>query len=90
MTLTEQIELQFIGSDYKGEEETERLLGEIVGAPAKCYDVVIDDGVDDDETEDVYIMRACFCFDGDPTIVRLYYGDVTEEICYVDVAEPAI
>ena len=54
------------------------------------YDTVIDDGADDDETEDQYVMRACFESERGDVVVRVYYGDVTEEIGYVDVTETAI
>ena len=42
------------------------------------------------ETEDQYVMRACFSTEHDEYIVRVYYGDVTEEIGYVDVDEPGV
>ena len=90
MTLTERIQTALIGSDYMGVNETEQLLSDIVGHEMTWYDTCIDDGADDDETEDQYVMRACFSDDGYDTVVRVYYGDVTEEIGYVDVVEPAI
>ena len=90
MTLTEKIQTALIGSDYMGISETEVLLSSIVGKNVSHYDTCIDDGADDDETEDQYVMRACFSTDNDDIIVRIYYGDVTEEIGYVDVSEPAI
>ena len=43
--------------------------------------------LDDDETEDSYVMYASFKFADKPMIVRIYYGDVTEEIGYVEVKE---
>ena len=90
MTLAEKIQTALIGSDYMGISETEELLSSIVGKNVSHYDTCIDDGADDDETEDQYVMRACFSTDNDDIIVRIYYGDVTEEIGYVDVSEPAI
>ncbi len=90
MTLTEKIQTSLIGSKYQGVAETEELLSEIVGEEMTWYDTCIDDGADDDETEDTYVMRACFSDRADRVIVRIYYGDVTEEIGYVDVAETAI
>ena len=85
--LTEKIQSYFIGSRYRGDLATEDMLTELVGEKAHCYDKVIDDGADYDETEDVYVMRACFDFDNCDIVVHIYYGDVTEEIGYVDVAE---
>lgn len=90
MTLTEKIQTALIGSDYAGADDTEKLLSELTGKKMRCYDVVIDDGADDDETEDQYVMRACFTDNTGTITIRVYYGDVTEEIGYVDVSEPAI
>lgn len=89
MTLTEKIQTALIGSDYMGISEAEKLLSSIIGRNVSHYDTCIDDGADDDETEDQYVMRACFSTDNDDIIVRIYYGDVTEEIGYVDVSETA-
>ena len=90
MTLTEKIQTSLIGADFPGIAETEDILSDNIGQPVSWYDTVIDDGVDEDETEDQYVMRACFSTERDDVIVRIYYGDVTEEIGYVDVAESAI
>ena len=84
-TLKEKIETTFIGSDWKGEEETAETLKEIVGLKCECYDTGIDDGVDDDESDDAYIMYASFRFENSPLVVRIVYGDVTEEIGDVEV-----
>lgn len=84
-TLKEKIETTFIGSDWKGEEETAEILKEIVGLKCECYDAGIDDGVDDDESEDICIMYASFRFKNSPLVVRIVYGDVTEEIGDVEV-----
>ncbi len=84
-TLKEKIETIFIGSDWKGEEETAEILKEIVGLKCECYDADIDDGVDDDESEDTYIMYASFRFENSPLVVRIVYGNVTEEIGDVEV-----
>ena len=55
----------------------------------KCnmYASVIDDGVDEDETEDNYVMKDCFEFENSDLTVRIYYGDVTREIGYVEVED---
>ena len=89
MDITEKIQTELIGSDYRGVGETEEILSEICGEPITWYDTCIDDGADDDETEDSYVMKACFSNRDDSIIIRIYYGDVTEEIGYVDVAETA-
>lgn len=90
MTLTEKIQTALIGADFPGVMETEQILSDIIGCPVQWYDTVIDDGADNDETEDQYVMRACFSTDRDDITIRVYYGDVTEEIGYVDVSETAI
>ena len=90
MTLTEKIQDAFIGAKYLGAQRMEEELTNLIGLRMHCYDSVIDDGADDDETEDQYVMRDCFSDDRGSITVRVYYGDVTEEIGYVDVNEPAI
>ena len=85
LALKGKIETEFIGGHYEGDEETEKILSKIVGKPVKWYDTKIDDGVDDDETEDEYIMKSCFSTEDDKIIVGIYYGDVSDEIGYVNV-----
>ena len=48
------------------------------------YDQVIADAAAGDDIEDEYVMKACFDFKEIDGEVRIYYGDVTEEIGYVD------
>ena len=82
--IKQEIEREFIGGHYDGINATEEILSNIVGQAVKHYDTCIDDGVDEDEAEDTYVMRACFTNENNITI-RIFYGDVTEEIGYVDV-----
>ena len=82
--IKQEIEREFIGGRYDGISATEEILSNIVGQAVKHYDTCIDDGADGDETEDVYVMKACFSNENNITI-RIFYGDVTEEIGYVDV-----
>ena len=81
-----EIQREFIGGRYDGETATEEILTNIIGQSVEWYDTYIDDGVDDDETEDEYVMKSCFSTKDDKIIVRTYYGDVTEEIAYVSVS----
>lgn len=90
MTLTEKIQTELIGTEYDGVNTTEEILTKLVGRNVSWYDTDIDDGADDDETEDKYVMKSCFSTDNDDVIIRIYYGDVTREIGYVDVAETAV
>jgi len=82
--IKQEIEREFIGSRYNGITATEEILTNIVGQAIKHYDTCIDDGADGDETEDVYVIKACFTNEDNITI-RIFYGDVTEEIDYVNV-----
>ena len=84
-TLKEKIETLFIGGKYKGAEQTAEELSKIVGAKCKWHDSGIDDGVDDDETKDRYVIYSSFSFEVSPFVVKMFYGDVTEEIGYVEV-----
>ena len=85
LTFLGKIQNEFIGSRYLGIEETENILTHIAGEPIKWCDTKIDDGIDNDETEDTYVMKACFSTKDDEIVVGIYYGDVSEEIGYVNV-----
>lgn len=82
--IKKEIEREFIGGRYDGISATEEILSNIVGQAVKHYDTCIDDGADGDETEDTYVMMACFTNENNITI-RIFYGDATEEIGYVNV-----
>lgn len=75
----------FNGREFTTEEDIEKELTELVGHKAHCYDTKIDDGVDDEDDEDEYVMLSAFEFDDINIIVRMYYGDVTNEITYITV-----
>lgn len=83
--IKELVEKTFIGANYNGDEETEKELSNLLGGKWRCYDTKIDDGVDDDETEDEYIMVSCFENEQGNIDILIYYGDVTDEITYVQV-----
>lgn len=83
--IKQEIEREFIGGRYDGISTTEEILTNIVGQSVKHYDTKISDGVDEDETEDVYVMKACFSTSNSQIKIGIYYGDVTEEIGYVNV-----
>ena len=85
MTLAEKIQTELIGSRYDSATEMEAILTQIVGENVSWYDSNIDDGVDDDETEDMYVMRDAFSTDDNKINIRIYYGDMTGEITYVSV-----
>lgn len=87
LTLTEKIQNEFIGSRYDDAGDACAKLTAIVGTPCRCYDSEIADWVSDDEAEDYYVMKDCFDFEDSNLVVRIYYGNVTKEIGYVDVTE---
>ena len=84
--IEKEIRAEFIGGRYEGETATEEQLTEIIGQSVEWYDTYIVDGVDDDETEDMYVMKSCFSTKDDSITIRIYYGDVTEEITYIGVS----
>lgn len=76
----------FDSKDYfTSEEQIEQELTELVGHRAHCYDTKIDDGVDEEDSEDEYVMLSAFEFDGSNIVARVYYGNNTGEIGYVSV-----
>ena len=85
--IEQEIQREFIGGRYDGETATEEILTNIIGQSVEWYDTYIDDGVDGDETEDMYIMKSCFSTKDDNIFVRIYYCYVTDEIGYVSVSE---
>ena len=85
--LTDKIQTSLIGAKHLGIEWLTNTLNELTGYDFTNYDSCIDDGADDDETEDEYVMRDSFSDDVRCIYVRVYYGDVTREIGYVDVAQ---
>lgn len=85
--LEDKVQTGLIGSKFQGCLATEEILEELTGMKARCYDQYIDDGADDDETEDQYVMCASYQLEDGRTTIRIYYGDVTFEIGYVDVSE---
>jgi hypothetical protein len=79
------LERMFIGSKYAGPNETACELSALLGVDVQFCDSRIDDGADDDEPEDCYVMRATFDVAHGKT-VRVYYGDVTREIGYITIS----
>lgn len=84
-SIKELVENAFIGTKYQDDETIEKELEKLLGGKWRCYDEKIDDGVDDDEAEDEYIMVSCFENKQGNIDVLIYYGDVTNEITYINV-----
>ena len=86
MNINNEIQKALIGSKFD-EENVACTISEIVGAYASCYDTKIDDGADDDDSENEYIMKSCFEFNNSTFEVLVYYGNNTREIGYVSFIE---
>ena len=84
-SIKELVENAFIGTKYQDDETTEKELKKLLGSKWRCYDKKIDDGVDDDEAEDEYIMVSLFENKQGNIDVLIYYGDVTNEITYINI-----
>lgn len=78
--IEELVENAFYGTKYQDDETTEKELEKLLGGKWRCYDEKIDD-----ETEDEYIMVSCFTNKQGNIDVLIYYGDVTNEITYINV-----
>lgn len=74
--------VDIIGDEYC-ESEIEENLTKYFNKEVSWYDGGIDDGCDDDEDE--YVMKACFEVIGTPIRIRVYYGNNTLNIGYVEV-----
>lgn len=74
----------FDDTHWLGRAKTCEILSEIAGKECRCYDLCIDDKSEDEE--DTYVIKACFDFSDSPIKIRMYYGDNTEKIGYVDVS----
>lgn len=74
---------KFDDTQWLGTTKTCKMLSEIVGKKCRCYDLCIDDKSEDEE--DTYVIKACFDFSDSPITIRMFYGDNTEKIGYVDV-----
>lgn len=68
---------------FTAEEDIENKLTELIGSKAHCYDTKIDEGLD--EGEDEYLMMSAFEVDGHYESIRIYYGNITEEITHIDI-----
>ena len=74
----------FTDNNFSGIINTIDKIKELVNLDAECYDQYIDDGADG--ADDNYVMCASFELENG-IIMRIYYGDVTNIIGYVDIIE---
>lgn len=80
----EKLQRELLGAKFLGGKEMANEIASIIGQDVTWDDTYINDGADEDE-EDNYVM--CALFDTDNWTIRVYFGDVTEEIGYVWVDE---
>jgi hypothetical protein len=83
--ISDKLQEKFGDEIWLGEEETCDVLTELVGKKCDCYDHYIDDYTEENDEVDKYTVKACFRFENSPIIVRIYYGQYSERIGYVDV-----
>lgn len=81
--LKDRITDSLIGEWFTAEEDIENKLTELIGSKAHCYDTKIDEGLDGDLDE--YLMMSAFEVDGHSESIRIYYGNITEEITHIDI-----
>lgn len=72
---------------FTTESDMEQLLSDITGMHVKLCDAKIDDGIDDEEDEDEYVMKSSFSIGDKNIYVDIYYGNVTGIIGYARVSE---
>lgn len=66
-----------IGAEYY-EMYVADVLSNIIGKKIKCYDTFIYNGMDCGI--DNYLMCSCFSYDESDMMIKVYYGDNTQEI----------
>lgn len=89
LKLTDELEAKIreaIGEDYS-ELDIEERLTELLHRSVDMYDYGIDDGVGSEDDEDEYVMKACYKVEGTRITIRIYFGNITEKIGYVDIRE---
>lgn len=72
--------------EFYGEEVTADILTRFMGKKAVCYDHYIDNGCDESENDN-YVKCASFKFENTNIRVRIYYGDCTYEVGYIEVSK---
>lgn len=85
LTFLGKIQNEFIGNSYNGVGITEVILSHIAGEKIEWYETKIDDVVDDDETKDTLLMKACFTTKDKSIDIGIYYDNVTRKIDYVNI-----
>lgn len=83
MTIQEKLQTEFINTKFKGVEDMKEKVENLLNEKVLNYDTFIDDGADDDDDENDYIVRTWYKTKS--YMVRFYYGDINMIIGYVSV-----
>ena len=75
------------GDEYPGPDDLAAEMKKHFCQEARFVDSNIDDGVTEQGSEDTYVMKDCFDLE-DGTYIRVYYGDNTRSIGYIEINEP--
>lgn len=76
------------GNEYPGPDDLAAEMKKHFCQEASFVDSNIDEGVTDElDSEDNYVMKDCFELE-DGTDIRVYYGNNTRLIVYIEITEP--
>ncbi len=81
LTTLGKIHNELIGCDYDI-AKVEAILTHICGCKVSWVDSNIDCGLDDDKTENNYLIRDLFSTEDEIADIRVFYGDVDRRIDY--------
>ncbi len=71
---------ELLGKPYIDEDDMREELAAIYGENFAQYDSCIDDGIEDDDSEDDYVMKDCYINDDNSLDIIVYYGNNTRII----------
>lgn len=71
---------ELLGKPYIDEDDMREELAAIYGENFVQYDSCIDDGIEDDDNEDDYVMKDCYSNDDNSLDIIVYYGNNTRII----------
>jgi hypothetical protein len=83
MVLTQNFQKEVINTKFKSENSMSNIIKRLSGEIVEDFDTYIDDGADDDDTENDYVM--CSVFATRSYIFRVFYGDIDNIIGYASV-----
>jgi hypothetical protein len=83
MEIRRKFETEFINTKFNGIENMKEKVENLLNEKVLNYDTFIDDGADDDDDENDYIIRTWYKTKS--YMVRFFYGDINMIIGYVSV-----